>query len=297
MPALQNQLQWHIQALQKISKAPKWLGIRYANQLFLLRWLPAIKARGAVIVYRPDSKLESIIRRIPAFDQLISPAERLPPADIYAMLGDLPYFACYGPDEAPTPHNLTDLVPPSLSLRPLPEKLAAMKNQLQRLGPPPYIGITWRGGTPPEEQTAVMSWMLYKEIPLAELATAMSKVPGTLIALQRKPGAGEIDRLSTLMQRSLHDFSSANEHLEDILALLALLDDYVGVSNTNMHLRIAVGKTARVLVPCPPEWRWMARGNESPWFPRFRIYRQGIDGAWIEALKQLTSDLNTAFPE
>ena len=50
-----------------------------------------------------------------------------------------------------------------------------------------------------------MSWMLYKEIPLAELATAMSKVPGTLIALQRKPGAGEIDRLSTLMQRSLQE--------------------------------------------------------------------------------------------
>ena len=61
-----------------------------------------------------------------------------------------------------------------------------------------------------------------------------------------------------------------------MLALLALLDDYVGVSNTNMHLRAGVNRTAKVLVPAPPEWRWMAEGKESPWFPGFTVYRQGV---------------------
>lgn len=46
-----------------------------------------------------------------------------------------------------------------------------------------------------------------------------------------------------------------NEDREDLLALLALLDDYVGVSNTNMHLLGSLGKTARVLVPNPPDWK------------------------------------------
>jgi hypothetical protein len=76
-----------------------------------------------------------------------------------------------------------------------------------------------------------------------------------------------------------------------MLALLALIDDYIGVSNTNMHLRAGVGKTARVLVPCPAEWRWMAKGNRSPWFPGFSIYRQENNGDWSNALAQLAADL------
>jgi hypothetical protein len=76
-----------------------------------------------------------------------------------------------------------------------------------------------------------------------------------------------------------------------MLALLALVDDYVGVSNTNMHLRAGAGRSARVLVPAPPEWRWMVSGEESPWFPGFRIYRQGTDGDWGEPLARLAGDL------
>jgi hypothetical protein len=189
------------------------------------------------------------------------------------------------------PATTSDLVPASLTLAPQAENLADMREQLASLGPPPYIGVTWRGGTPPEAQTAVMSWMLYKEIPLEKLAEALRGVGGTLIALQRKPGTGELEQFSHLLQRPLHDLTAANDRLEDMLALLALLDDYVGVSNTNMHLRVAVGRTARVLVPCPPEWRWMARGRESPWFPGFKIYRQGQNGDWDAGLADLSKDL------
>ena len=78
-----------------------------------------------------------------------------------------------------------------------------------------------------------------------------------------------------------------------MLALLSLLDDYVGTSNTNMHLRASVGRTARVLVPVPPEWRWMAKGMESPWFQKFSVYRQKYDGDWGETLAQLESDLRS----
>jgi hypothetical protein len=79
-----------------------------------------------------------------------------------------------------------------------------------------------------------------------------------------------------------------------MLALLDVLDDYIGVSNTNMHLRAGAGKTARVLVPWPAEWRWMIAGGTSPWFPGFRIYRQRPDGDWKEALTALAADLQSA---
>ena len=261
------------------------------DQLFLLRWLPALKAQGVTISYRPDPKLETMLRRSTSLDHWITTTDALPEADFHVMLGDLPFFLS-GRAESETQQPC----PASLPLTSLSENLRAMRDQLSKLGPPPYIGITWRGGTPPEEQSSAMSWMLFKEVPMAQLAGALSEVEGTLIALQRKPGAGEIDQLSKLLQRPLHDLSGTNEHLENMLALLTLLDDYIGVSNTNVHLRAAVGRTARVLVPCPAEWRWMASGDESPWFPGFRVYRQKNDGDWSATLKKLGTDLQTAFP-
>ena len=113
------------------------------------------------------------------------------------------------------------------------------------------------------------------------------------IALQRLPAAGEIDALAAACGRPIADFTALNESLEDMLALLELLDDYIGVSNTNMHLRAAAGRAARVLVPSPSEWRWMNRGKRSPWFPQFSIYRQSLSGDWTPALAQLERDLAT----
>jgi Flp pilus assembly protein TadD len=185
-------------------------------------------------------------------------------------------------------------LPPPLALTPLPERLQQMTGRLSGLGPPPYLGLTWRAGTAPEQQRGSV-WMLHKEIPLEQLAAAMRGVNGTLLALQRNPQPGEIESLSARAAMPVHDLTALNDDLEAMLALLALMDDYVGVSNTNMHLRAGASRTARVLLPRPAEWRWMISGNESPWFPGFRVYRQGPDGDWGAAFDRLARDLKARF--
>jgi len=62
-------------------------------------------------------------------------------------------------------------------------------------------------------------------------------------------------------------------------------------------LRAGAGRTARVLVPRPAEWRWMAAGSSSPWFPGFSVYRQSIDGEWNAALDALGRDLARALSD
>jgi hypothetical protein len=123
------------------------------------------------------------------------------------------------------------------------------------------------------------------------LGLALRNVPGTLLALQRQPAPGEIQQFSDAIARPLYDFSRSNDDLEEMLALLCVIDDYVGVSNTNMHLRAGVGYGARVLVPHPPEWRWMWSGERSPWFPRFALYREAPGGGWHRAIAALAADL------
>jgi tetratricopeptide (TPR) repeat protein len=275
------------------------------DELFFLRYAQALADRGATLTYRAGEKIATLVARLPALSNVITAAEPLPPADAYMLVGDLahaleecPASALPEPPVAQLPirefPRLIKLgwppVPRSARIEPLPDKSAAVRARLAALGPAPYIGITWRAGTLPEEQRA-SNWLLYKSIDLRALAAALDGVGGTLVALQRAPAAFEFTTLSEALGRPVHDLCALNDDLEAMLALLAQIDDYVGVSNTNMHLRAAAGKTARVLVPAPAEWRWLRSGRESPWFPGFTIYRQSLQGDWRDALAALHRDL------
>lgn len=256
------------------------------DQFFFLRFAARLKARGARITYRSTPKIASILKRVALVDHVIPDTEPIPQADHTLLVGDLP-------GALSTTAARPDLLPP-LPLIPLADQLAMIESRLARLGPPPYFGLTWRGGVAPEEQRG-MAWMLFKQAPLEQFGEALRGLNATFVALQRNPEPGEIEQLCAHLGRPVHDLTALNEDLEAMLALLALIDDYVGVSNTNMHLRAGVGRTARVLVPCPAEWRWMATGDESPWFAGFRVYRQQPSGSWDDAFERLRDDLFAQF--
>ena len=119
-----------------------------------------------------------------------------------------------------------------------------------------------------------------KAIAPALLGKALRGWPGTVIVLQRGARPGDAAEFGAALQGPFHDLSALGEDLPGLLCVLASLDDYVGVSNANMHFLAGLGKTARVLVPYPGEWRWMRRPGPSPWFPGFETYRQPRDRDW-----------------
>jgi len=248
------------------------------DELFFLRFAPALRSRGARVTYAAHPKLRPMLERSGALDEVIDREAPLPSADVLMLVGDVP-------------HGLSSSeFPPPLALSAPTAALEQVGKRLSAAGPPPYLGVTWRAGTPPERQRGE-SWSLSKQISPVSLGEALKGFRGTLIALQREGDRSEIDRIAACAGKPVHDFSELANDLDALLALLSLLDEYVGVSSTNMHLRAGAGRTARVLVPQPAEWRWMAAGEESPWFPGFRIYRQAPDGDWNDALSRLTRDL------
>jgi len=184
----------------------------------------------------------------------------------------------------------SDVAPPPFRLKVPPERIAAWAERLPAIGPPPYVGLTWRAGTSKQARSEFAPEALaalYKEIDVAALGQAVRGWPGTVLVLQRLPASGEIASLSGAAGSKAHDLSHLNEQLEEMAAVLALIEEYVGVSNTNMHIRAGVGKAARVLVPFPPEYRWMHSGEASPWFPGFRVYRQPASLDWTQTLRAL----------
>ena len=248
------------------------------DEIFFLRFLAQLSRRGPNITYVPDSRLEDMLKRADIADRIASDESKIGSRDFLISVSDLPYVLDMK-DEDP--------IPPPIPLAPVNDLLTKFSTVLNNFGPGPYIGVTWRSGT------KGLYGSIFKEIPLSDFAKTIKKIPGTVIALQRLPKSTEIVQLEDYLGRPILDLTELNSDLEAMLALVSLLDEYVCVSNTNVHLRTSCGKRCHVLVPHPAEFRWMAEGNESPWFKNSRIYRQGMDGDWSGALSQLAKALGS----
>lgn len=257
------------------------------DELFFLRYAAQLKAKQASLLCICDQKVIKLLERTALFDELYTHEDKVPERDLTFAAGDLP-LVCHQPASS------NPVFPAPLVLQPLPDCIDEMRGYLSRLGPPPYLALTWRAGTRLKDQRTWRDQFLSKEVPLDVLGKCVEGYKGSVLSIQRHPEAGETERLAELLGVPVHDASGLNSDLEMMLALMGLVTEYVGVSNTNMHLRAALGGLARVLVPNPAEWRWMAQGTTSSWFPHFSVYRQSPDLTWDEARKQLRSDLLTA---
>jgi hypothetical protein len=251
--------------------------------LFFLRFAPAAAARGARLVVVAPSRLVPLIERAPLVASVVANGDPTLPGDARALsVADLPY--ALGAEDTPPP----------LALTALPARVATWRERLAAFGPPPYLGVAWRAGTDfrrrSEFGTNIRS--LFKEVPPDRLASVLAHAPGTLVSLQRLPDEGEVARFAAAAGRPVFDAAGANEDLDDALALLAVLDDYVGVSNTNVHLAAGLGRPGRVVVPYPPEWRWIVEGEGSPWFPGFAVYREEPGRSFEAALAALAAGLS-----
>ena len=251
------------------------------DELFFLRFASRLRDRGARVVYRPDERLAAMLQRADIVDEIAYDGAPTGAFDCRVTLCDLPWLTQAGDN---------DSFASSVVIPPLPGKTAEIAAMLSAFGEGPYTGVTWRGGTPGNNR------ILYKEIPPETLGRSLAGADGSIVILQRNPTEDEIQAFSGASGRPVLDLSHLNVDIEAMLSLCSLLDSYVSVSNTNIHLREATGRSSHVIVPYPPEFRWMATGRESPWFPGTTLYRQAPDTGWQGAVDQLTEMFTTCPP-
>lgn len=254
------------------------------DELSFLRFAPLLRARGAHVTYMPDPRIAAMVDRAQVVDKVAPIGEDAPvDTQLYLACGDMPLVLGL---------KDTDPMPPPVNLVPLKDKVEMIRVRLRERGllGKRLVGLTWRGG-----RKFARGIALFKEAPLDRIITTLESAPVEVLILQRKPSESEMDEVNRLLGRPAHDFTDLNEDLEAMLALLDELEDYVTVSNTNVHLRVGLRKPCRVLVPNPPDYRWMISGDTSPWFPGARVYRQCVGGDWSPALDALATDLQDAF--
>jgi tetratricopeptide (TPR) repeat protein len=250
--------------------------------LFFLRFVPELVRRGARLAFRGDPRLASILERTGLFALGIAEtnAPEPDPGREAVFVGDLPWLLeAHDPAKFPKP----------LALAPQPERVARLRSVLEAQGPRPHVALTWRAGL----HSTGPSRTQLKVIDPAILGATLRGIRATWISVQRLPAAGEREELAAATGALVRDFSATNDDLEEMLALLSLMDGYAGVSNANVYLRTGAGKPMQVLVAHPPEWRWGLEGPRSPWFSNVGVYRQRVDGDWTGAMRTLRERLTS----
>lgn len=89
----------------------------------------------------------------------------------------------------------------------------------------------------------------------------------------------------------LHPDATGATSFAETAALVAPLDLVVSVDTSAAHLAGAMDKPCMVLIPgLQTDWRWMLGRADSAWYPRHRLYRNGLDGDWTAALDRIVAD-------
>ena len=258
--------------------------------LFFLRFAPQLKQRGAHVVVEVQNKLLPLVRELPFVDEwLVQDVSVIDPSRFLAIfwVGDL----------ATVLQN--DSTPPALELKPDPLLLEQYRTRLASFGPGPYLGLTWRAGTDSSRAAEFDARLnpnrsLRKVVPVKDFARAVSAWPGSFVSLQREPYPEEMSVMQQTLLRPMLDLSDLNDDLPAMLAALSCLDDYAAVSNTNVHLRAGLGLGGRILLPAR-EFRWMSQGDQSPWFPGWKIYRKQDQDGWVPPMRELTDDVRAGL--
>lgn len=245
----------------------------HGDTLQFVRYLPELIARGAQVILRCQAPLVRLLAA--AFPQvLVIPMGTTPPSfDLHVPLMSLPHRLGTELDTIPAP--LSYLHPlPDVPTAPLPEGGLS-------------VGLVW-GGEPNHKGDAQRS------IPLSMLRPLFT-VPGVRwFSLQK--GARERELRALDAPAEIVDLAPSIRDFADTAAHVATLHLVVTVDTAVAHLAGALGRPAWVLLPFAPDWRWLLKRSDSPWYPTLTLFRQTARDDWAGVIASVTARL-TALAE
>ena len=150
-----------------------------------------------------------------------------------------------------------------------PDRVRALRESFGLADGERLIGVSWRSSNP--ETGAGRS------LPLWELAQVLGGEGRRLVNLQYGSVQEEIAEAQARCGIRVEQVPRVDcqNDLDGLAALIMACDEVVSIGNATAHLAGALGQKTTVLLPYSPSWRWMAKGDESPWYRSVRLRRSG----------------------
>ena len=258
------------------------------DEIMFASCVPELMARVGRCVIECSPKLEKLFRRSFAPATVYGGPQTAgapawlplaPPIDRQIAMGSLPLHLRRTRAEFPRRSHY---------LQADPARIAHWKARLGRSGSRLHIGISWRGGTSQTHRDR-RSFDLEQLLPLLRL-------PGMrFISLQYTDCRDELARLESSHGVTVDHWQEAIADYDETAALVSALDGVVSVQTALVHLAGALGRPVWAMVPAVPEWRYLHRGEELPWYASLRVLRQPVAGDWTAVIERATGELRRAL--
>jgi len=139
------------------------------------------------------------------------------------------------------------------------------------------VGLTWSGN--PKHCNDH-----HRSIALSELITHLPRGPH-YVSLQKQVRPAEEAALAS--RADIQHFGDVLEDFADTAGLIETLDLVLTVDTAVAHLAGAMGKPVWILLCYTPDWRWLLKRSDSPWYPSARLFRQERFRSWRGVLESV----------
>lgn len=267
---------------------PLWLGdadlrgkriLLHAEQglgdtLHFCRYATVLHHQGASVTLAVQTPLMSLMQSMDGVHRLIDEANiEHEQADWHCPLLSLPLALKTRSESVPA--NT-----PYLSAKP-----NLIRNVKARLGARTglRVGLAWSGNALHAQDSA-------RSMPLDLLLTALPSEAGIQYVVLQKD-VRDHDRKTLANNPHIFHWEDAVQHFDDTAALATEMDLVVSVDTSVAHLAGALGRPALILLAKMCDWRWLAAGDHTPWYPQARLLRQTSVGDWTPVLSAIHESL------
>ncbi|MCA8929717.1 MAG: tetratricopeptide repeat protein [Alphaproteobacteria bacterium] len=235
------------------------------------RYLPLVARLGAEIVFEVRQPLTRLMSTLDGPMRVIARGECLPAFDACCPVMSLPHV--FGTTLETVPAPIPYLRADPLKVRQWREALASEKKT---------IGLCWSGSADHANDAN-------RSIPIETFLRFTERMDCDLISLQKEPRDFERERLER--RSDIQRYADDMGDFADTAALIACLDLVVTVDTSVAHLAGALGKPVWILLPFAPDYRWLLKRSDSPWYPTARLYRQPAPGDWDRVIAAVGADV------
>jgi tetratricopeptide (TPR) repeat protein len=167
-----------------------------------------------------------------------------------------------------------------------PAQVVRWRQRFDGLGEGLKIGISWRAGGKPAERrkrtTTLDQWQ------------SIFDTPGVhFVNLQYGETSEDLADAQCRLGVTIHDSDDGDPlvDMDDFAAKVTALDLVISVGNATVHAAGAVGTPGWAMLPLVPAWRWLAAGEQIPWYRSVWPIRQMRSGHWQPVFQQVTDRL------
>ncbi|MGD0387895.1 MAG: tetratricopeptide repeat protein [Tepidisphaeraceae bacterium] len=241
----------------------------FGDAIHFIRYAPLVAGMGGKIVLECQPALERLFRNFPGVGGIVTPGQPLPAFDCQCPLPSLP--GVFRTTMATIPATIPYLAAEA-------EAADSWRKRMEPSGKFLRVGLAWAGSA---DNRADRN----RSIPLERFSplSAVEAVRFHSLQTAPPPATGGI---------ALSDWSANLTDFAETAALIENLDLVISVDTAVVHLAGAMGKLVWLLLPFPPDWRWLLDRADSPWYPTIRLFRQAAPGDWDGVIRRVAAELS-----